>query len=486
MNSERLVFSDPYVLGSKADHFGDLEIQFPRFESPALPGLIAAVRDRAKDVFEAASMEEIGNALNTVDAFFADPSHPEVRAIVDLIQRTDGFSRHDIEHFGLGVFARLVRYDRGLIGRFVAASFKTRRPVETACGFLQRFGTDTPFRRWREPEIVSHFVSGNVVGYSSILARIGFPIKSGRGAAQIIKLPSTSAVFPMLYLDKLKAVAPALRETIACGYWKGGDRQIEDVILAHSNAINILGAESTLKDVRARARRLCPRAAFLPHGHKIGAAYIARPFSDDPVLREHTMAGLVRDISAFDGAACYNTKNIYVQGDHRVFAERLFERLERFAETESPVSPAAKPIGQALRRIHLGSGDVLTSSRGNAIVRIRDKAEFWLPDEAYRYVQVMPIENETALAALLRKARPYLQTVVAAVSDEVLRAVLGLFGSAGASNIHYPGSAPLLNVYEEPHDGDFDFLKIRRPYRVRFAATNFKRNSDWLEAKGSS
>lgn len=34
---------------------------------------------------------------------------------------------------------------------------------------------------------------------------------------------------------------------------------------------------------------------------------------------------------------------------------------------------------------------------------------------------------------------------------------------ASASNIHYPGSAALLNVYEEPHDGDFDFVKVRFP-----------------------
>ena len=128
----------------------------------------------------------------------------------------------------------------------------------------------------------------------------------------------------------------------------------------------------------------------------------------------------------------------------------------------------------------------MTSSRANAVVRIRDRAEFWLPDEAYRYVQVMPIENERRLAGLLRKARPYLQTLVTAISDEDIRDVLELFGNAGASNIHYPGSAPLLNVYEEPHDGDFDFLKIRRPYRVRFASTNFKRNSDWLGANGFS
>ena len=92
----------------------------------------------------------------------------------------------------------------------------------------------------------------------------------------------------------------------------------------------------------------------------------------------------------------------------------------------------------------------------------------------------MPASNLRSVAAVLRRGRPFLQTVVVAVPNgEVLEALV-LFGRAGASNIHYPGSAPLLNVYEEPHDGDFDVVKVRYPGRARFAATNFKRNADWL------
>jgi hypothetical protein len=52
-----------------------------------------------------------------------------------------------------------------------------------------------------------------------------------------------------------------------------------------------------------------------------------------------------------------------------------------------------------------------------------------------------------------------------------------LFGKAGISNIHYPGSAPIINVYEEPHDREFDAIRLRPNYSARFAATNFKINS---------
>jgi hypothetical protein len=477
----RIVFEDPYVKASKTEKAGSLELQFPLFEAAALPDILRAVRSRSREVFARLSPSEIQDAMSRLDAHFADLDSPDVRAVVDLINRIDGFSKHDIERFGLGIFPPLVGYDRALIGRFVNEAFETRRPVETAFGHLQRFGANSPFVRKRESGLLSHFASGNVVGYSAILIRIGLPVEAGNGgAAQVIKLPSTSAVFPMLYLSKMGEFAPLVRETMACGYWKGGDRAVEDSLLAQSDAVNILGSEATVRDVEVRAKRLGHRPVVLRHGHKVGAAYISREFVESPSLRDRAVEGLVRDISAFDGAACYSTKNIYVQGDPRAFAEWLIEALDRFALTVSPVNPAMTPVGRNLGRVFAGAANVLASSDRSAFVRVGEKPVFWLPDEAFRYVQVMPAESARSVAGVLATGRPFLQTVVAAVPDAAILPVLDLFGRAGASNIHFPGSAPLLNVYEEPHDGDFDFVKIRYPYRVRFAATNFKRNADWL------
>ena len=483
-----LIFEDPYVEASKTETAAGQELHFPLFEAERLPEILESLRARSREVFAALSPAEIQDAMLRLDSFFADPGRPEVRAIVDLIHRVDGFSRHDIERFGLGIFRPLVSYDRASIGRFVEEAFKTRRPVETAFGHLQRFGLNSPFIGRRAPGLVSHFASGNVAGYSAILTRIGLPLETatgggdwGRGAAQVIKLPSTSAVFPMIYLSKMAEIAPLVRATIACGYWKGGDAAIEDPLLAASHAVNVLGSEATVRDIEARAKRLGRRPIVLGHGHKVGAAYISREFAASPSLCDKVVDGLVRDISAFDGAACYCVKNIYVQGDHRAFASKLVEALERHALYASPVNPAMKPVGRRLARIYAGSAGVLVAGDGAAIVRIADKPSFWFPDEACRYVQVMPVENVASVAGVLSAASHFLQTVVAAVPDAEILPSLRLFGAAGASNVHFPGSAPLLNVYEEPHDGDFDFVKIRYPYRVRFAATNYKRNADWLD-----
>jgi hypothetical protein len=482
---ETHAFTDPYLRSIKIDTIGGLELRFPSFGTADISEVIGAVRERAREVFGRLGVEGVRAVMDEVDGSFADPTQSDVHDLVELLHRTDGFSTHDIARFGLGIFAPIVNYDRNVVGRFVEEAFRTRRPVETAFGYLQRFGGVGVFRRRHEPGLISHFVSGNVVGYSSILLRMGFPVAEGGGAGQLIKLPSSSAVFPMVYLERLGEASPELRRTMACGYWRGGDRTIEDEVMRQSDAVDVLGSDVTVSDVDARARRLRPGVTVLGHGHKIGAAYVARPFSEDPALRERVLEGLVADISAFDGAACYCTKNIYVEGDWETFGRLLSDRLGAFADTVSPVSPMAAALGRNLVRVYAGCPEVLVAGAAKTLVRLRNTAEFWVPDETFRYVQVMPAKDERTIARVLAMAPDLLQTVVAAVPDAMIVPILELFGRAGASNIHYPGSAPLLNVYEEPHDGDFDFVKVRFPYKARFAATNFKKNADWLEKPAS-
>jgi hypothetical protein len=93
----------------------------------------------------------------------------------------------------------------------------------------------------------------------------------------------------------------------------------------------------------------------------------------------------------------------------------------------------------------------------------------------------MRVNDEKEVYNLICKHMHYLQTAIIAVPDEKIVPVFLLFGKAGISNVHYPGSAPLINVYEEPHDGEFDSIRVRYNYSARFAATNFKKNREWIE-----
>jgi hypothetical protein len=473
-----IIFRDPYFSGSTTSETDGIRVTYPIAEKDSIRESADQVRRFSSDYFSNHSQQEILEKMDKLDEFFCDLKNPEIIELVDLTARTSGFSKYDIVKYGLGIFPLLVNYSRDLRGTYIARAMKTRHVIETFHGYLKRFGTINPFIRWKEPRLISHFISGNVVGYTSILSRIGLPVKT-QGAAQILKLPSSSAFSPMIYLKKLQKMEPDLRKTIACGYWAGGDDSIERVIIEESDAINVLSSDAVIMDLNRRISLYHPGIAKLFHGHKVGIAYISREFCESSAKLEQVMAGLVCDISAFDGGACYNVKNIYVQGDAVKFAEKLIERLDEFAVKDSPVSSQAKPVGNDLHHIYLGSAGVLTADTRNAFVRVRQKAEFWLPDMLYRYVQVMPVSGETEVADIIGRYAKYLQTAIIAVPDEKILSVLEQFGKSGVSNIHYPGTAPLIHAYEEPHDGEFDMIKARFNYSARFAATNFRKNSDW-------
>jgi hypothetical protein len=475
----KINFKDPYFTGSKTDKSNGLTITYPVADVDTIANVAENVRRNARYFFSSHSFDEIQDKIDTVDRYFCDQGNQEIKQLVNFIHNTSGFSRFDIENYGLGIFPLLADYDRDKRSKYVNTALKTPRVIETIHGYLKRFGIQNPFCKWKEPDLVSHFISGNVVGYTSILSRIGFPVKE-KGAGQILKLPSLSAFFPMVYLNKLNDIYPELRGTIACGYWQGGDQEIEKVVIKESDAINILSSDEVINDLLVRIKQYNPKTTTLLHGHKIGIAYIASEFLEIKSLLDQVLYGLVCDISAFDGGACCNVKNIYVQGDVKKFSEELFTRLDHFAKQVSLVSYLARPVGNHLYKIYLGSGEVLMSEEKNAMVRMKHNPEFWKPDALYRYVQVMPVKNEKEVYHIIKGNSRYLQTAIVAVPDEKIIPVLNLFGKAGVSNIHYPGTAPLLHVSEEPHDCDFDFFKVRYNYSVKFAATNFKKNSDWL------
>ena len=267
---------------------------------------------------------------------------------------------------------------------------------------------------------------------------------------------------------------------MACTYWKGGDNSIEEIIIRKSDAINVLSSDQVIQDLRSRMKKINPGIRSLMHGHKVGIAYVDAEFVKSEGILNEVLDGLVCDITAFDGGACYTVKNIFVRGNHKQFAEDLFERMENHANRLSPVSEQFKPVGKSLYRILLGDQNVLSSDTGNAFLRIKSEPEFWMPDELYRYVQVMPVKDEKHVYDIIKKHKQHLQTAIVAVPDEKILPVFRLFAKAGLSNIHYPGSAALMHVYEEPHDGEFDFIKIRYNYSGRFSASNFRKNNDWL------
>jgi hypothetical protein len=472
-------FRDPFFTSSVTEEKNGMKISYPLADENNIKDAVSQIKLNAAKYFSSNSVQDIQNISDEVDSSFNDLTKPENIELIEQIHRSSGFSKYDIEHWGLGLFRSIVSYKHGSRGHYIKSAIIGNGIIQTNFGYLKRFGYINPFNKWREPTLLSHFISGNVVGYTAVLSKIGLPVKIN-GSAQILKLPSTASFFPMIYLNKLEKIAPELRKTIACGYWKGGDELIEKPIIEESDAINILSSDEAIKDLLRRIKKYHRRITTILHGHKIGIAYVSKEFLNDPDKLEQTLNGLVTDISAFDGGACYNVKNIYVQGDPRKFAEMLYAKLDLFEKRVSHVSEYVRPTGKSLYQVYSGSNEVISSEEKNVFVRVGKNPEFWKPDELFRYVKIMRVTGEIEVYGLICNHKHLLQTAIIAVPDEKIIPILLLFGKAGISNIHYPGSAPLINVYEEPHDGEFDVVRARYNYSARFTATNFKTNDDWI------
>ena len=202
MDKNEIIFSDPYFKSNSISDINGLKISYPVVDNEDLVNIIKELKSKSKDFYLSRSMSEIQTSLDKIDNYFSDTDKPEIQELINMISISSGYSKFDIERYGLGIFPLLFNYDRDRRSYYIEQAIKSSRIIETENGYLLKIGGPNFPRRWKEPELLSHFISGNVVGYTAILSRIGLPVKQA-GAAQILKLPSASSFFPLVYLDKL-------------------------------------------------------------------------------------------------------------------------------------------------------------------------------------------------------------------------------------------------------------------------------------------
>lgn len=212
-----ITFRDPYLDTTSTEDTGGLGIHFPLIKEQGIKKAMEELIQYSQSYFSSVKAEELEETNAALDVFFSDVNQPEIKDIIHKIHLTCGFSEHDISNYGLGIFS-ILNQARKNGGDYISKAMKSARKIPTGKGYLKRFGSVGLLKKWKEPALISHFISGNVVGYTAVLSRIGLPIRTG-GAGQILKLPSGSAFFPLLYLDKLNSINPALRKTMMCGYW---------------------------------------------------------------------------------------------------------------------------------------------------------------------------------------------------------------------------------------------------------------------------
>ncbi len=275
------------------------------------------------------------------------------------------------------------------------------------------------------------------------------------GRPVVLKSPSSEPWFAPHFVHALRAREPSLQNAVAALTWRGGDRALEEPLLAGCDPIVAYGEATTLADLRRRAgtRR------FVGHGPKTSLAIISRE-ADLP----HVARGLARDIALFDQRGCLSVAAVYTDGSASNLATALADAL-RGEAVNLPPGPADVTAAGALQQLRGEAqmrgleGHFLALSSGTVVVE--DKPEFH-PSPGLRTVRIHPVTSLASIPALLAPWQGQLQgaALAGAAAWELAAPLrpLGFTRFAKAGELQLPDAsweneAALLEALRQPTNG---------------------------------
>jgi hypothetical protein len=294
-----------------------------------------------------------------------------------------------------------------------------------------------------------HVTAGN----SPLLPFLSWLRAMATKGAAVIKCPAeataTTAVLA-LAMDAVDPRHPIARHS-SLVYWKGGDRQIEDVLLAPNvfDRLVVWGSSEAVGDLVQRSSHL-KTVVFRP---RYGVSLIGREaIRSDP---EGVARAAASDATISNQQACLSSLVHYVEGSEEEavrYCDALAGALSRWDEAlPAPRSDAA--VGR-LRRLQRGAGldgrwwqNPGSHGPGSAVVLMRDGFEI-ATHPMCRLVVVRPVARLSDAIELLT---PAVSTV--GVAPESCRLELrDRIAAAGVSNIMPLGECERAYA-GMPHDG---------------------------------
>lgn len=363
-------------------------------------------------------VDDIVAVLDEVVRMWLRAGSPWLRAAQILLPRATGFSAEMVRYMLPSLFTPL-------------RSLELRALLDGELGSRHILDGAVGGRHARGPALAVHILPGNIPGLGVSAAVLSLAIKT----PLLIKVPRAEPVLAELFVRSIGEFDAELGSCVATGYWRGGDRSVEDRLFSLSDLVVMAGSDANVEDVRAR----CP-ARFIAHGQRVSFAFVSREIvADERALRAAADA-LALDVSAWDQRGCLSPQVCLVETDApgaRRFGELIASALSRAAADLPPRSPTLEEAA-AVRRFRDearwsyvgGKETVLFASPGSIdwTVVVEPVPEF-RPTPLCRSVRVLPVESVALLRTVLAPVRRYLECAGVAASeqryDEIVAVLLG-------------------------------------------------------------
>jgi len=363
------------------------------------------------------STQSLIQSLSQVGASWLDPDYPLRKLALEQGPAATGFSRATLAT-GLDSFFR----------QLTPQSFQAL--LEQDLGHARRLdevvALDTEQQGGRAamalgPSFLVHIAAGNLPNPTLMSMVLGLLVRS----AQFVKCASGTSFLPRLFAHSIHQAEPKLGACLEVAEWKGGNRDLEQVLFEEADCVTATGSDETLADIR---QRLPPRTRFLGYGHRLSFAYVSSEVLGGG-RGASVAASAAADVAAWDQQGCLSPHVIYVEQGGRMAPEQFADLLARELAARESVEPrgelsatAAAAIASRrsiyeLRAAHSPDTRLWCSPGSTAWTVVYEADPRFQISCLNRFIYVKPV---TSLAAALESAdsvRTRVSTVGVAVPD---------------------------------------------------------------------
>lgn len=301
-------------------------IHVPKFTASSL---IEAKKEviRNRDMYLAnRPLDEIISVIDSVSRKWLDKNYELRKTAQKLLPLITGYSSEMVE-FTIDYLASMFTKDE--LYRTLEVELGDPKYLDE---FRPRKGVNVASKAYG-PELITNVFAGNVPVLPVVSLTSGLLVK----AAQLSKVASEEPLFPFLYQESLSEEDPNLAKTIAIGYWKGGDEEVERIAFD----VPVLVAYGGPQSIRDIKRRVFPKTKFVPYGHKWSFGCIGREYLAKGRVEE-TARDCSLSASLYDQQGCLSPQLFWVEKGGEVSPKEFGEYLARAMEKTNQRFPRGK------------------------------------------------------------------------------------------------------------------------------------------------
>ncbi len=309
---------------------------------------------------------------------------------------------------------------------------------------------------WHGPEFLVHIAAGNIPNPTLMSLTLGLLTRS----AQFVKCASGASFLPRLFAHSIYQAEPKLGACLEIADWRGGNRELENVLFAEADCLTATGSDETLAAIRAQ---LPAKVRFLGYGQRVSFGFVTRE-----VLREETIAQVVScvadDVIAWDQNGCLSPHVIYVEERGAVESDKFAKLLAVELANRETSEPRGKISTEeaatiASRRaiyetiaVHRADAKIWSSQNSTAWTVVFEHAVRFQFSCLNRFIYVKPVPDLKAVMQGVDELHGKVSTVGLAAPPEKMKELALRFARWGATRI-----CPLGQMQNPPltwrHDG---------------------------------